>query len=76
MNFGGLPSRASSRVKITVRANGTPTSGIVSGIEDVEASGSSASTEYYNLQGVRVYNPANGFYIKRTGSEIEKIFVK
>ena len=44
--------------------------------EDVDASGSGAAVEYYNLQGVRVYNPGNGFYIKRTGSVIEKIYVK
>lgn len=76
MTFGGLTSRAASRVKITVRANGTPFNGSVSGIEDVDASGSGAAVEYYNLQGVRVYNPGNGFYIKRTGSVIEKIYVK
>lgn len=76
MTFGGLPSRASSRVKITVRANGTPFNGSVSGIEDVDASCAGANVEYYNLQGVRVANPGNGFYIKRTGSVIEKIYVK
>ncbi len=76
MTFGGLPSRASSRVKITVRANGTPFNGSVSGIEDVDASCAGANVEYYNLQGVRVTNPGNGFYIKRTGSVIEKIYVK
>ncbi len=76
MTFGGLPSRASSRVKITVRANGTPFNGSISGIEDVDASCAGANVEYYNLQGVRVANPGNGFYIKRTGSVIEKIYVK
>ena len=76
MTFGGAASRASSRVKITVRTNGNPSSGTVSGIGDVDVSASGAPVEYYNLQGVRVTNPANGFYIKRAGSVIEKIYVK
>lgn len=32
--------------------------------------------EYYNLQGVRVENPANGLYIKRQGTKVEKVLVR
>lgn len=32
--------------------------------------------EYYNLQGVKVENPANGLYIKVRGSKAEKVFIK
>ena len=35
-----------------------------------------APVEYYNLQGVRVENPANGLYIKRQGSKVEKVLVR
>lgn len=32
-------------------------------------------TIYYNLQGVRVYNPGKGIYIRRTGNKVEKVVV-
>lgn len=32
--------------------------------------------EYYNLQGLRVDNPANGLYIRRQGNVTTKVFVK
>lgn len=35
-----------------------------------------APVEYYNLQGVKVENPANGLYIKVRGSKAEKVFIK
>ena len=35
-----------------------------------------APVEYYNLQGVRVENPANGLYIRRQGSKAEKVIVR
>ncbi len=35
-----------------------------------------ASAEYYNLQGVRVENPAAGLYIRRQGSKAEKVIVR
>lgn len=45
------------------------------GIDEVGAD-NNASVEYYNLQGVRVDNPANGLYIKRHGAKAEKIYIK
>ena len=32
--------------------------------------------EYYNLQGLRVNNPENGYFIRRQGNVIEKIFIR
>ncbi len=43
------------------------------GIDEVEAD-SDAPAEYFNLQGIRVANPAQGnIYIKRQGSKVTKI---
>ncbi|MDE6177902.1 MAG: Ig-like domain-containing protein, partial [Duncaniella sp.] len=41
-----------------------------SAIEDIEAA--DAPAEYYNLQGIRVDNPASGLYIKRQGNKVSK----
>ncbi len=49
---------------------------IESGIEDITVADTNAPVEYYNLQGVRVENPANGLYIKRQGKTATKVFVK
>lgn len=38
--------------------------------------GADAPAEYYDLQGRRVANPVSGLYIRRTGSKVEKVFVK
>ncbi|MCM1163956.1 MAG: hypothetical protein NC339_06895 [Muribaculaceae bacterium] len=46
-----------------------------SGIADVVAA-ENAPVEYFNLQGVRVENPANGLYIRRQGSTVTKVMVK
>lgn len=35
-----------------------------------------APVEYYNLQGIRVDNPAAGLYIKRQGKSVSKVYVK
>jgi len=43
-------------------------------IETVEAD-TNAPAEYYNMQGMRVDNPSRGFYIKRTGNKIQKIYI-
>lgn len=46
-----------------------------SGIADI-VTDENAPVEYFNLQGVRVENPANGLYIKRQGSQVSKVIVK
>ncbi len=35
-----------------------------------------AETEFYNLNGMRVLNPANGVFIKRQGNKVTKVVVK
>ncbi len=62
---------ASSIVKTASRKHGD-------GIEKIVSSEAAANgpAVYYNLQGVRVDNPANGVYIKREGSKATKVLVK
>lgn len=52
--------------------------GEVSGIKEVIATedNSNAPVEYYNLQGIRVENPAAGIYVRRQGSNVTKVLVK
>lgn len=50
---------------------------VPSGIEDVEIDNSAdAPVEFYNLQGVRVDNPAAGLYIRRQGTKVEKVVIR
>ena len=51
------------------------TGGPVTGISNI-ATDENAPVEYYNLQGVRVANPANGIFFKRQGNKVEKVIVK
>ena len=46
------------------------------GINDINVDNANAPVEYFNLQGIRVENPANGLYIRRQGNKVEKIYVK
>lgn len=50
----------------------------VAGIDDITADGGSdAPVEYFNLQGIRVDNPAAGqVYIRRQGANVAKVLVK
>lgn len=51
--------------------------GTLTGIEGIGTeAGADAPAEYYDLQGRRVANPVSGLYIRRTGSKVEKVFVK
>lgn len=49
---------------------------ITSGVNDVIAADADEAPVYYNLQGVRVANPANGLYIKVVGEKASKVLVK
>ncbi len=48
---------------------------ILSGVADIEAADDNAPVEYFNLQGIRVENPADGLYIRRQGSKITKVIL-
>ena len=63
-NFGTLPYNHSFEAY-------DPTAGI----EDITVD-NNAPVEYYNLQGMRVENPANGIFIRRQGNKATKILVK
>lgn len=56
--------------RLLLDANGTVTS-----IDGVGADAIEAAPEYFNLQGVRVANPSNGLFIKRTGNKVEKVMM-
>lgn len=51
-------------------ANGLGTSAITTITSD------EATPEYYNLQGMKVSNPSQGLYIKKTGDKISKVILK
>lgn len=46
-----------------------------SSVEDIAVE-EDAPVEYYNLQGVRVANPANGIFIKKQGKKASKVLMK
>ncbi len=47
-----------------------------SGINDIEESTEESDAEYFNLQGIRVANPAGGIFIRRCGNKVEKVLLK
>lgn len=48
-----------------------------SGIDDTPAVHTGpATTEYYNLQGVKVSNPSAGIYLRRCGDKVDKVIVR
>ncbi len=47
-----------------------------SGVSDIVADDDNAPVVYYNLQGVRVENPANGLYIRVQGKKAAKVLVR
>ncbi len=49
---------------------------VISGVESVDADNADAEVEYYNLQGIRVAEPANGIYIRRQGNASSKVILK
>lgn len=51
--------------------------GMQTAVSDVAVDGSeNAPVEYYNLQGVRVAEPANGIFVRRLGSKVEKVALR
>lgn len=44
-------------------------------VDAIEIEENDAPVEYFNLQGVRVENPANGLYIKRQGDKVSKVIL-
>lgn len=47
------------------------------GVDNIAADNENAPVEYFNLQGVKIENPAaGGLYIKRQGSKVAKVIIK
>lgn len=52
-------------------------SGVISGVENVEADSSDAPAEYFTVAGVRVAGePTPGIYLRRQGSKVEKVVIR
>lgn len=47
-----------------------------SGISLTNADDENAPVEYFNLQGVRIENPANGVFIRRQGNKVTKVIIR
>ncbi|MDE7386986.1 MAG: hypothetical protein K2N28_07590 [Muribaculaceae bacterium] len=61
--------------------NGMPTfdwMNVSAGVDNivVDNDDEAAPAVYYNLQGVRVENPANGLYIKKQGNKVSKVVIR
>ncbi|MCM1110873.1 MAG: hypothetical protein NC336_06685 [Clostridium sp.] len=69
-NIYGLRSAYSGEMQVNfVKAEAT------TAIESVEAAEADAPAVFYNLQGVRVANPANGLFIKVQGNKTSKVIL-
>lgn len=69
------PSDATSNKDRTAIWNLTWTT-YSSAIDAVEAAEANAPVEFFNLQGVRVTVPANGIFIRRQGTKVEKVVIR
>lgn len=69
------PSNADSNKDRTAIWNLTWTA-YSSAIDAVEAAEADAPVEFFNLQGVRVAAPANGIFIRRQGTKVEKVVIR
>ncbi|MGM9804328.1 MAG: N-acetylmuramoyl-L-alanine amidase [Muribaculaceae bacterium] len=67
-----IPTADNRHVTQAVDTVVSGSSGINAVIADDEGN-SNAPVEYFNLQGQRVTNPGQGFYIKRQGNKVEKV---
>ncbi len=57
----------------TVTVNYEQTS---TGVGSIAVDDENAPVEYYNMQGIRVENPAAGLYIRRQGNTASKVFIR
>jgi len=55
---------------LAVTGNGDTT-----GIDEISVDNAAAPVEYFNLQGIRVDNPANGVFIRRQGNKVDKVIL-
>ncbi len=55
------------KISVTTQANAQ------TGVDSITVDDENAPVEYYNLQGIRVENPANGIFIRRCGTTVTKV---
>lgn len=48
----------------------------IAAVSDVVSDDANAPVEYFNLQGMKVDNPAAGLYIRRQGDKVSKVMIK
>jgi len=60
----------------TVMARFEMPDALKSGISDIVVPSGEDKAEYFNLQGIRVANPAGGIFIRRCGNKVEKVILK
>ncbi|MDE6685602.1 MAG: hypothetical protein K2J94_10630 [Duncaniella sp.] len=59
---------------VTIQAYFAPSAS--TGIAVIEANDENAPVEFYNLNGQRVNEPANGVFIRKQGSKVEKVVIR
>lgn len=69
LQASGAKNTSLTQIKFTMQP-------VTSGIESVEVSEAEDQAVYYNLQGVRIANPANGLYIRVAGKQATKVYVR
>ena len=65
----------SASAKTFIKAIDVEFAKVSTGVEEVEVE-ESAEAVYYNLQGVRVENPASGLYIRVAGKTASKVYIR
>ncbi len=76
VSFAAAGSFAAMANVVETGANYTLFQDSTSGVESTIVADTNAPVEYFNLQGVRIENPASGLVIRRQGTKVEKVLVK
>lgn len=84
-NVVTLPKDVTGKLDYYAEVNNTETapstynidaSGEITGVDNIAISAEQTPVYYYNMQGVRIANPANGMYIRIEGNKVSKVIVK
>lgn len=76
VSFAAAGSYAAMANVVETGANYTLFQDTTSGVENTIVADENAVVEYFNLQGVRIEDPASGLVIRRQGAKVEKVLVK
>ena len=76
-NYTAVPEQFEKQIVTSDEATTTADFGynVPTGVEVIEDA-AEGPAEYYNLQGVRVQNPANGIYIRVQGGKSQKVMIR